>query len=325
MSDATGSGPEHRCPVCGSTTSLTWQGLYDDRYGYGGAFDVRTCHQCGHRYLATDMSDSEISELYRTRYPRSEIQLERRPSEPTATGWTSWLDGSRASAFRWVPPNVSVLDIGCGSCETLGYHESRGCHAVGVEADANVDKLARRWGFDVRIGLFDPATFVGERFDVVTLDQVIEHTTDPVAFLRGVHEVVRPGGNVIISTPNSAGLNARLFGRRWMHWHVPYHLQQFSHRSLATAAAAAGLEAVRIRTLTNSDWLRLQLLHTLTRPQPGARSALWDPGRAERPLGRMLRLGSRLIARSRVLHPAVRVIDALGAGDNYLAVLRRPA
>ena len=312
------------CPICGGPSQLMYEDLYDDRYGYPGHYELRSCDRCRHRHLVTSLSEADISDLYRTRYPRAEIDLSRMPKFPEASAPVAWLDGARSAAFRWVPPNVRVLDIGCGSCETLAYHLSRGCEAVGFEADDNVRRIAERWGFDVRIGLFDPAEFPEAHFDVITMDQVVEHVAEPVAFLRGVGRVLKPGGSIVVSTPNSRSFAARILGRRWMNWHAPYHLHHFSGRSLRLASEEAGLEVVGIRTLTNSDWLRLQLMHLVTRPTYGERSPLWDAGRSERKVGRALDWSSRAARRTRVLHPLARLADAAGMGDNWLARLRKP-
>ena len=311
------------CIVCGAPTQVQWPDLYDDRYGSPGRIAVTACPACGHKRADTNMTAAEIADLYTSRYPRAAIDLTSFTPHHEVHGLGAWLDGAKASAFRWVPKKVSILDIGCGAGETLAYHAARGCQAVGVEADANVQRVAERFGLDIRPGLFDPSAFAPEAFDYVTMDQVIEHVAEPSAFLASVARALKPGGVVVLSTPNSESWTARLLGRRWMNWHVPYHLHHFTRRSMVLTAAQAGLQMVSIRTLTNSDWLRLQVMHLLSRPQPGEISTLWDPGRSSRPRRRGLDLMARGIARLRLLHPIVRAADALGVGDNLLVILRK--
>jgi 2-polyprenyl-3-methyl-5-hydroxy-6-metoxy-1,4-benzoquinol methylase len=51
----------------------------------------------------------------------------------------------------------------------------------------------------------------GRRFDTVVCGELIEHLEEPYAFLRSVHEVLRPGGRLVLSTPNAVGFPTLLF------------------------------------------------------------------------------------------------------------------
>ena len=298
--------------------------LFDDRYGHPGRFRLQRCTGCGHRFLAgADFTDAEIQSLYTTYYPRCTLQLEDyRPHAPRS-GFQAWLDGAKASAFRWVPPAVRILDIGCGFGQSLGYHVARGCEAWGVESDENVRRIAEAHGFNVRIGVFRPADFPREYFDVVTLDQVVEHVRDPVATLAGVRSVLKPGGAVYLATPNASGWGARLFGRSWINWHAPYHLHFFSRKSMGIAARRAGLGAQALGTCTSSEWLRYQWHHSAEAIRPGEPSRFWTQ---QPPAGRLERLayrGAGLMHRFKLNHLLTRLFDAIGLGDSQLFVLRR--
>jgi 2-polyprenyl-3-methyl-5-hydroxy-6-metoxy-1,4-benzoquinol methylase len=291
--------------------------LYDDRYAYPGEVELVACARCGHRWL--DFAPADVRALYADYYPRRELELADVPARRAAHGLRAWWRGERAAAAAWVPPEVAVLDVGCGTGEALAYHRDRGCKVRGVEADAHAVRIARARGLSVDHGAFDPALHAPASYDVVTLDQVLEHFVDPVAALRGVHTVLRPGGTAIVATPNAASAIARIAGDRWIHWHAPYHLHLFSRASLAQAAEHACLAIVEIRTITNSEWLSYQWIHALTRPPRGTRSTLWDPG-ARDPVIRAMRALRFFGGEAAV----TRICDALGTGDNFLARLRRP-
>ena len=77
-------------------------------------------------------------------------------------------------------------------------------------------ELAEKFGFNVHIGLFDPQIYQKDFFDYITLDQVLEHIQDPVLILKGIKKILRPGGTVVISTPNANGWGARFFKRKWV-------------------------------------------------------------------------------------------------------------
>jgi SAM-dependent methyltransferase len=156
------------------------------------------------------------------------------------------------------------------------------------------------------------------------MDQVIEHVTDPLSTLRGVARILKPGGTAIFSTPNAGGWGAKIFGRRWINWHAPYHVQFFSRRSMQLAADQAGLVMVEVKTVTNSEWLYYQWIHLTTYPKLGEPSSFWSPNHQERTLlqNRILRV-LELMHRYKINHLLTRFFDSLGLGDNFVFVLKK--
>lgn len=309
------------CVICGSTLSQ-FKTLYDDRFGYPGTFAILTCSTCGHKSLDAEFGADELGRLYTEYYPRSLYSLDGYKPHGQLGAFQSWLNGSRSCAYRWVPPRVRILDIGCGFGETLGYHRERGCDVYGVEADENIRRVAEKFDYNVHVGLFDPAVYEPGFFDYVTMDQVIEHVTDPVQTLREIATVLKPGGHAILGTPNANGWGALLFGERWVSWHIPYHLHFFSRKSIELAAEQAGFELELVRTVTSSEYLHLQWNHMAFRPDPEVRSRFWVPQTNTRFQKMVFKLLG-FVHQVKFNHVVTRVFDALGIGDNYLFILRK--
>ena len=287
---------------------------------------MNRCSFCGHVQLNCTLPAEEVESLYTNYYPRRFMDIEDSVAlqEPNCFGF--WLNGLNSSAFRWVSQNVRVLDIGCGFGQSLGYHTARGCDVYGVEADENIWRVAAKFGYKVHVGLFDDQNYAADFFDYITLDQVIEHMQDPLSTLQGVTRILKPGGTIILSTPNATGWGARIFGRRWINWHAPYHLQFFSKKSLYLAALESGLKVETIKTITHSDWLLYQWLHLVTYPKSGELSIFWSPfpGEKSKSIIQKLLVGCARLAHLLMMnHLLTRFFDALGLGDNYLVVLKK--
>lgn len=310
------------CPIC-ETDCSEYLNLYDDRYGFSGYFLLASCKRCGHKSLQGSFEPDLLTKLYTDYYPRTTFNLDQYKPHKEVYGVKAWFDGLYCSAFRWVPKNVRVLDIGCGFGETLGYYQSRGCRAYGVEVDENIRRVADKFGYKIHVGLFDSNLYESNFFDYITMDQVIEHVSDPLETMRGIAKVLKPGGVAILSTPNSDGWGAKVFGRYWINWHVPYHCQFFSVNSMKLVAEQAGLSLERVKTITNTEWLYYQWIHLLAFPKMGKPSIFWSPlmdrGFKEKVLFKLVAL-SRL---SKMNHIITRFFDALGMGDNYLFFLRK--
>ncbi|MGD0845167.1 MAG: class I SAM-dependent methyltransferase [Geobacteraceae bacterium] len=311
-----------KCVICGGSLSA-FKTLYDDRFGYPGNFTIVSCGDCGHKSLDARFSAEELGELYTEYYPRSLYSIDDYRPHCEVSSFRSWLDGAKSFAFRWVPPHVRILDIGCGFGETLGYHKARGCEVYGVEADENIRRVAEKFGYNIHVGLFDPSLYGPEFFDYVTMDQVVEHMTDPLRTLRDINGILKPGGYLVIGAPNGDGWGAWLFGTRWVSWHIPYHLQFFSSKSMALAASESGYELESVRTVTSSDYLHLQWNHMAFRPKRGEKSQFWVPQPDVTRFRKMVFKLLGFVHRMKFNHLMTRFFDALGIGDNYLFVLRK--
>ena len=298
--------------------------VYDDRYGYKGWFPLHRCRECSHGFLSGDFRPDELKTMYTDYYPRSTLSPEKYEPRKEVKGFHSWLNGERCLAYSWVPKNVRILDIGCGFGESLGYHRSRGCEVYGVEMDENIRRVADRFQLDVHVGTFDPSMYAPGFFDYVTMDQVIEHVANPRETFRGIARILKPGGMVVVNTPNANGWGRTVFGSRWLHWHAPYHLHHFSVQSMKLATGRAGLVVETIRTITSSEWLHYQWNHLVAYPEMGTPSGFWSPNRALSRKENAWKQILSIIHLSRINHLITRLFDALGAGDNYLFIVRKP-
>ena len=317
------------CPICKSLSSSAYASRYDDRYAYPGNFSLMKCEQCSHIFLQNDFTSEQLTDLYSNYYPRSQFNLDSYQAHQEKEGFMAWLDGLKSSAFRWVPKNVRVLDIGCGFGESLGYHAARGCDVYGVEADENIRRVADKFGYNVHVGLFDSNMYEPEFFDCITMDQVMEHVTDPVATLEGISRILKSDGKVILTLPNAHGWGAKVFGKKWINWHAPYHLQFFSKSSMQRMAKKAGLEVESVKTITASPWLHYQWMHLLTYPELHQQSDFWAKSACGK--GADLSVVTKIIMRllgwihkTKLNHLITRLFDGLGLGDSYVFILRKP-
>jgi SAM-dependent methyltransferase len=312
------------CPVCGAPTETLFRDMFDDRYGHPGLFHLQRCSGCGHRHVLARFTAEDLRHLYTTYYPRKNFDIESFEAAPEVSEFRARLVGEYGSAFRWVPRGVKVLDIGCGAGQALAYHQKRGCEAIGIEADDNVLAIAARHNLNITSGVFDGTQFESSYFDYVTLDQVVEHVLDPNALMRGVCRVLKPGGTAVLTTPNPDSLGAHLYGRYWMNWHIPYHLQFYTRRSMEIVAQRAGLVLTEVHTITPSNWLFFQWWHAATIPRPGQRSGFWCPEQAEgfrHTIDKVVDVARRFVPIHRAMS---RALDMLRVGDNRVFLLRKP-
>ncbi len=142
------------------------------------------------------------------------------------------------------PPGRRVLDIGAAGGSFLAVARERGYEPHGCEPSAWMcDFASRHYGLSLRQGtLFDiPA---GERYDLISLWDVLEHTPDPRAALDRVRELMRPGGTLAITVPDYGSLAARALGSRWP-FLLTVHLYYFERKTIGDLLKRCGFEPLR--------------------------------------------------------------------------------
>jgi 2-polyprenyl-3-methyl-5-hydroxy-6-metoxy-1,4-benzoquinol methylase len=143
------------------------------------------------------------------------------------------------------PP--SVLDIGCATGAMLLHLRDRGWRVTGVEISPSAEYARATRSLDVRSLPLAENQFPAGSFDVVLASHVLEHLNEPGSFVREAHRILRPGGRFFVTTPNSAGFQARLFGSRWRSA-IFDHLYLFSVKTLRALLEGAGFTVEGVYT-----------------------------------------------------------------------------
>ena len=288
--------PAHRpaCPLCASTRLLPLPRF--------AAHHLHRCAACGFFFTALLPSDVELLAHY--------AQYSRDDSISPLT-----LDNYRQLISSWASDRQTgaLLDVGAGNGHLLAVAAELGWQPYGTEFTAEAVALCRAKGATMHHGDLHDAPFAPQSFDVVTAIEVLEHVPDPLALLRPVLRLLRPGGLLYLTTPNFNALSRRLLRERWHVVEYPEHLSYFTPRTLRLAGRLAGFQTERVYTEgvisqlvqpaasatgTHSPTEAIETLRRKTQQQP-----LWRI--AKRTANGLLRL--------------------TGLGDTLKAQLRRPA
>ena len=170
--------------------------------------------------------------------------------EARAQTYAAFGNGAIAARAReLLPPQGSVLDLGCASGGLLALLHGEASHLAGLElSETAAQGAAQVADLVVQGALEDPdLPFEAGFYDLVVLADVLEHLADPDAALRRAAGWCKPGGAVLISVPNVAHWRARLtlVRGRWpaeeRGTFDASHLRWFTRDSVATLLAGAGL------------------------------------------------------------------------------------
>jgi SAM-dependent methyltransferase len=148
---------------------------------------------------------------------------------------------------RHVEPG-RLLDVGCGPGFMLETARERGWNASGVDPSPFSVGVARNNGFDAYEGMLEDLSLPGGSFDAISLLQVVEHIPDPRALLAECRRLLRPGGALLVATPNPRSLLARVKRERFNYWIPPMHCAWYMPETLHRLLVGSGFAPVREET-----------------------------------------------------------------------------
>jgi SAM-dependent methyltransferase len=235
-------------------------------------FPILRCGSCGSGFLPGDVIPENLEDLYSAEY----FQGDRPTGYPTYLADAALLARNFTRRLAWIETHQRpgrLLEVGAAYGFFLKQARARGWDAMGVEIAADCAAAASsRAGVPVVAGDFLESS-LPTGFDVVAMFDVIEHMRDPIACIERAHDLLTPGGLLVIETGDIASPWARLLGNRWYFLDPPQHLVYFTAAGLEHAIRrcrfTGDMHSVRIGRLVSLA----NIAFKLARQVPGARAS----------------------------------------------------
>lgn len=283
------------CTVCNSEGDLVYTDVQDNVYLTSGTWSIRKCgrEECGLLWLDPAPRADEVMKAYQdyhthvsstdgriTEDSASRIRQVLKPLDqllrdaylsakygypsrlPNWPSFFTWFLPVRrkyySSSIAYLPYLVGgvLLDVGSGNGSFLWRMHKLGWEVQGVEPDAAGAAAAlRHYGLEVYQGELHSRQYPDHSFDAVTLRSVIEHVHAPGVLLRECYRILRPGGLLVVITPNSQSLGARFFKQAWRGLEPPRHIHIFSPRALTQIVSEAGFELIDLQTTAHDRYI----------------------------------------------------------------------
>lgn len=124
--------------------------------------------------------------------------------------------------------NGTILDVGCGSGLFLSYFKKKGWNVFGTEISKEISKFSSEmFGIKPLIGDLLNLKLSENYFDVITINNVLEHLSQPNETLLKIKSLLKDDGILEITVPNIESLGAKIFGNDWYHLDPGRHLFHF--------------------------------------------------------------------------------------------------
>ena len=265
------------CPVCGEPESqlvLAEPGVYIP------LLRLMRCTGCKVIYLNPRLTPASIAILENASrvYDFSQDMAEEHINT-TLTDVIRWLETSFVRTSR-----RRLLDIGCNRGLLLEAARRQGWQVTGIEISPKSASQARN---DYQLTVYSTLDEIPamQQFDLITAWHVLEHTLDPIVFLRQAAERLAPGGVLAIQVPSFDYLDEFRKRDRLSNLVCAVHNFYFTYDSIRTVLDAAGLklvhtdndpESLLLTAICTTSTSYLSWLHRGIKPTPW-----WAlPGRA---------------------------------------------
>jgi SAM-dependent methyltransferase len=254
------------CLLCGGELKQSVTGLFDTRFGIDGIYGVACCRRCGLEQITPVPTPAELKNLYESHYnfggEKGTLYTNLRERFLSSFLYRLWIRLDGDISFHGRAGQGRLLDIGCNEGRGMKIYAHNGFQAEGLELNETAAEVARRAGFTVHT--CDLSHFNSpDPYDVVVLSNVLEHSLDPKQMLLDVARLLKSGGQVWISCPNTRSWLRKTFGSSWINWHVPFHISQFSAETLQKVLTQAGFTAVETSQITPALWVSSSVIARL--------------------------------------------------------------
>lgn len=240
-----------RCCLCDGDDS--------EPVAVGEDFEYRTsavefllvkCRQCGLVYLNPRPTSDEAARIYPDSYHAFHFEAR---DYGMIYRVRRWLEARRLMRWcRGLSDDAKVLDVGCGDgfhLELLRDFGNRNWRLSGLDVDPRAVAAAQKRGLHVREGDLQSVDLQPNEYDLILLIMTVEHVADPLATMRRIAELLKPGGRVVVVTDNVGSPDFAIFGgRHWGGYHFPRHTYLFNRATMKRLATLSGLDVERLTT-----------------------------------------------------------------------------
>ena len=158
-----------------------------------------------------------------------------------------------------IPPGLAgkpfrILEVGCGDCDLLLAMKRKyplaECHGLDLQFTDRQREACKLAGITLITSPIEKAGLGEGLYDLVILNQLIEHTWNPVEVLRSIHRAMASSGRITISTVNLDGYDRRFFyAHYWGGYYIPRHLVLFNNKTLQAILEKSGFIFEKYRPL----------------------------------------------------------------------------
>ena len=251
-----------KCKICSSSKTFLYNNF--------PFFPVIACDSCGTLFAKNPPKEDRMDEIYSDTYYEGWKGVSNKLSDQTRDmkiyTFSAYLNLLKVNTSI---KKTKLLDIGCATGYLLEAAKKEGADCYGVEVSPfGAKESNKKFPGKIFCGTLEGAKYQNNFFDIITMTDLIEHVIDPVSFLKEVFRILKPGGYILIITPNFQSWWSKILGKRWTNFKEE-HLFYFSPESLKFLMNKTNFEIISEKAV--SKYLNLDYIYSqfTVFPTPG--------------------------------------------------------
>ena len=234
-----------KCPICGSEKQHIVLEAKDHNVS-NDQFKIVECDDCSFRFTNPIPTEETIGEYY-----KSENYVSHSGTKKGLVNKVYHIVRNRAikqkeNLAKRNSKGKSILDIGCGTGDFLGYCKTQNWKTLGLEPDESARKIALE-NNKVEAKELDYLYQIEEnKFDVISMWHVLEHVYNLNQDIEQYKKILKNDGTLIIAVPNCSSKDAGHYKSDWAAYDLPIYLYHFRPENMKQLFANHGMKVVEI-------------------------------------------------------------------------------
>lgn len=272
---------EIKCNLCNSNETKLLFKVKDRLHRIDECeFRLVKCTQCGLVYINPQPTAEELVKYYPDEYaPYNTVEILK--YGPMARWFKSVVCKKKydtGQENKVLDQTVKkYLDFGCGGGDLMAHAQKNHPNWIieGLDNNEFACQQARAKGFITHYGSVEKIELPKSYYDIINVSHVIEHLADPMSILLRLKDLMKTGGEILVSTPNFDSWAARAFKTYWYATDAPRHLFLFTPATLQKMLNKVGFQVSDIHFNPGPKVFIRSIYHLCGRKDMGINPILW--------------------------------------------------
>jgi SAM-dependent methyltransferase len=233
------------CPICNADKISFWRSGTDHNVSKD-EFKISKCDACGFKFTNPIPTENTIGEYYKSDNYISHSATKKGIINKVYHKVRERAIKQKESLISSLSKDKTLLDIGCGTGDFLGYCKTKNWEAIGLEPDEDARKLALANNNTETFSLEKLSELETESRDVITMWHVLEHVYNLNEDIEQYKRILKPGGHLVVAVPNCSSHDADHYKENWAALDLPIHLYHFTPNDIDQLMSNHGMKLTKV-------------------------------------------------------------------------------